>query len=140
MLDIKRYEDLTDSLFKIGVEAEVLKIGGGIDTVLDKLIKNNDEAYLQIIQFIKGFKKGSSDAENMRKNINIVENITKENYKEKSFPYPLDRILNKMMEIAEIFNTIDDEADGDFKNDMKDLYKQSHNLFVKIHQYQEQLK
>ncbi len=140
MLDIKRYEDLTDSLFKIGVEAEMLKIGGGIDTVLDKLIKNNDEAYLQIIQFIKGFKKGSSDAENMRKNINIVENITKENYKEQSFPKPLDLILNHLMEIAEIFNTIDDEAESDFKNDMKELYKQSHNLFVKIHKYQEKLK
>ncbi len=44
------------------------------------------------------------------------------------------------MGIAEIFNTIDDEADGDFKNNMKELYKQSHNLFVKIHQYQENLK
>ena len=140
MLDIKKYEDLTDSLFKIGVEAEMLKIGGGIDTVLDKLIKNNDEAYLQIIQFIKGFKKGSSDAEKMRKNINIVESITKQNYKEQSFPKPLDLILNHLMEIAEIFNTIDDEAEGDFKNDMKELYKQSHNLFVKIHQYQEKLK
>ncbi len=118
----------------------MLKISGGIDTVLDKLIIDTDSAYIQLIKFIKGFKKGSSDAENMRKNINIVENITKENYKEKSFPYPLDRILNKMMEIAEIFNTIDDEADGDFKNDMKKLYKQHHSLFVKIHQYQENLK
>jgi len=128
MLDIKKYEDLTDSLFKIGVEAEMLKVGGGIDTVLDKLIIDTDSAYIQLIEFIKGFKKGSSDAENMRKNINIVENITKENYKEQSFPKPLDLILNHLMEIAEIFNTIDDEAEGDFKNDMKELYKQHHSL------------
>ncbi len=140
MLDIKRYEDLTDSLFKIGVEAEVLKISGGIDTVLDKLIKNNDEAYLQIIQFIKGFKKGSSDAEKMRKNINIVENITKDNYKEQRFPMPLDKILNAMMGVGEIFNELNQESSGDFQKDLKELYKQHHSLFVKIHQYQERLK
>ncbi len=140
MLDIKRYEDLTDSLFKIGVEAEMLKISGGIDTVLDKLIIDTDSAYIQLIKFIKGFKKGSSDAENMRKNINIVENITKDNYKEQRFPMPLDKILNAMMEISEFFNELNQESSGDFQEDLKELYKQHHSLFVKIHKYQEQLK
>ncbi len=140
MLDIKKYEDLTDSLFKIGVEAEMLKISGGIDIVLDKLIIDTDSAYIQLIKFIKGFKEGSNDAENMRKNINIVENITKENYKEQRFPMPLDKILNAMMEISEFFNELNQESSGDFQEDLKELYKQHHSLFVKIHQYQEKLK
>ncbi len=140
MEKIKGYEYLADNLFKVGVQAEVLKNNTGMDVILDKLIESTDEAYLQIIRFVRGFKDGYGDAENMRETINIVESITKENYKEKSFPLPLDKILNSLMGVSEIFNEIDSEAEGDFKKDMKELYKHFHSVFVNIHQYQEKLK
>jgi len=91
MIRIEKYKILMDNLFKIGVEAEMLKNNGGMDIVFDKIIADTDEAYLQIIKFIRGFQKGTSDAENMRETINIVENITKENYKDQKFPQPLDK-------------------------------------------------
>jgi len=140
MIRIEKYKDLMDNLFKIGVEAETLKVGAGIDIVLEKIIADTEYGYIQINEFIRGFQKGTSDAENMRSNINIVENITKDNYKELKFPLPLDKILNSMMNIAENFNELNNEADGDFKEEIKNIYKDFHSVFVKIHQYQEQLK
>ncbi len=140
MIRIEKYKILMDNLFKIGVEAETLKVGARIDIVLEKIIADTEYGYIQINEFIRGFQNGTSDAENMRETINIVENITKENYKEQRFPMPLDKILNAMMEISEIFNELNQESSGDFQEDLKELYKQHHSLFVKIHQYQEQLK
>ncbi|OQX94060.1 MAG: hypothetical protein B6I23_02525 [Rickettsiaceae bacterium 4572_127] len=140
MIGIEKYKELADSLFRVSLEADLLKNNSRMDVILDKLIADTDEAYLQIIKFIRGFQKGTSDAEKMRSNINIVENITKDNYKELSFPLPLDKILNLMMEIAENFNELNNEAEGDFKEEIRNIYKDFHSVFVKIHQYQEQLK
>jgi len=141
MVRIEKYKILMDNLFKIGVEAETLKVGAGIDIVLlEKIIADTEYGYIQINEFIRGFQKGISDAENMRETINIVENITKETYKEQRFPMPLDKILNAMMEIAENFNELNSEAEGDFKEEIRNFYKDFHSVFVKIHQYQEGLK
>ncbi|MHA1575675.1 MAG: hypothetical protein ACTSXL_06035 [Alphaproteobacteria bacterium] len=140
MIKIEKYKGLADSLFRVSLEADLLKNNSRMDVVFDKLIADTDEAYLQIIKFIRGFQEGTSDAENMRETINIVENVTKDNYKEHKFPMPLDKILNSMMEIAEDFNELNNEAEGDFKEEIRNLYKDFHSVFVKIHQYQEQLK
>jgi len=140
MIGIEKYKELADNLFRVSLDADLLKNNSGMDVILDKLIANTDETYLQIIKFIRGFQKGISDAENMRETINIVESITKENYKELKFPQPLDKILNSMMNTAEFFNELNSEAEGDFKEEIKNIYKDFHSVFVKIHQYQEQLK
>ncbi len=140
MVRIEKYKNLMDNLFKIGVEAEMLKFGSKVDIILEKIIADTEYNYIQINEFIRGFQKGTSDAENMRSNINIVENITKDNYKELSFPLPLDKILNLMMQIGENFNELNNEAEGEFKEKIRNIYKDFHSVFVKIHQYQEQLK
>lgn len=92
MIGIEKYEELADSLFRVSLEADLLKNNSKMDIILDKLIADTEYGYIQIIKFIRGFQNGTSDAEKMRSNINIVENITKDNYKELSFPLPLDKI------------------------------------------------
>ncbi len=143
MDDIKGIDYFREELFWVGALAQKLQDkanNDGLYHILASLIVELEKGHKDLSQFSQGFQDGMTDAENMRNNIDICEGIDKENYKKLSFPMPLDKILNKMMEIAEIFNTIDDEADGNFKNDMKELYKEHHNLFVKIHNYQEKLK
>lgn len=77
----------------------------------------------------------------IRKHIDILnEGISEVNYTEAGFPYPLDRVLHKLMNISDELVELKNNAEGNLKNKIDSFHKSVHKLFKEINTYQNELK